>query len=258
MAEMYSYEGLEAELYDSLDELSDFEDIAFYDWFVDLEEGPILDLGCGTGRVLVPLVERGLEVVGLDGSEAMLEICASRVAAAGKSAELVVGDMRNFDIGDGRFGTILIPGFSIQLLLDDGDLDACLACCRRHLRAGGQLIVPTNIPWEMIWDGRAECPLEERKVVEFDDGSGRLVASQGWRIDTQGQRLNLRNRYERRGADGGVLAVEDKEMTIRWHLPYEMMQRLAELGFSDVSVYGDFDFEPPDPESESVIFVARE
>lgn len=46
-------------------------------------------------------------------------------------------------------------------------------------------------------------------------------------------------------------------MTIRWHLPHEMMMRLAAAGFSDVSVYGDFDFEPPDAESESVVYLAR-
>ncbi|MDQ8181758.1 class I SAM-dependent methyltransferase [Pelagicoccus sp. SDUM812005] len=254
---MYQYEGLEAELYDSLDELSDFDDLAFYRWFVDLVEGPVLDLGCGTGRVLLPLAESGREVVGLDGSQAMLDLCAAGLAERGASAELVRGDMRDFDLGEKRFGAILIPGFSIQMLLEGADVDACLACCRRHLREDGLLIVPTHMPWEMIWEGRDECPLEERKRVELEEEGQRLVAYQGWRIDAMGQRLSLANRFERLDGSGNLLEVEEKEMTIRWHLPHEMMVRLGEAGFSDVSVYGDFEFEPPEADSESVVYLAR-
>lgn len=257
MADSYTYDGMEAELYDRLDELSDFEDLAFYQWFVDTQEGPVLDLGCGTGRVLLPLVESGREVVGLDSSPAMLDLCAGRLSEAGLTAELVGGDMRDFDLGGRLFSTILVPGFSIQLLLDDEDLAACLRCCRRHLAEGGQLILPTNLPWEMIWDGRTECPLVERKAVEDGSQGERLVAWQGWSIDSVQQRLLLRNRIERCMQDGRVLQSEDKEMSIRWHLPHEMLQRLGSAGFTDVSVYGDFDFEPPDAESDSVIYLAR-
>ncbi len=257
MSQMYDYEGMEAELYDCLDELSDFEDLSFYRWFVDLVEGPILDLGCGTGRILLPLLEEGREVVGLDGSQTMLDLCAARLEESGKAAELALGDMRNFDLGEGRFGTILIPGFSIQMLLEDEDVEACLACCRKHLREGGQLVLPTHLPWEMVWDGRERCPLEERKRVNLPETGGALAAYQGWEIDSLEQRLTLTNRFERLAADGSLLAAEDKEMTIRWHLPHEMMMRLGEAGFSDISLYGDFKFEPPEADSESVVYVAR-
>lgn len=257
MSGMYVYGGMEAELYDRLDELSDFEDLSFYQWFVDSVEGPVLDLGCGTGRVLLPLVERGLEVVGLDGSQAMLDLCAKRLVESGRDAELIRGDMRNFDLGERRFGTILIPGFSIQMLLEDGDVDACLSCCRKSLRDDGQLIVSTHLPWEMIWDGRSECPMEERKAVDLEESGERLLASQGWAIDVILQRLLLKNRFQRFAKGGEVLASEEKEMTIRWHLPHEMMMRIGEAGFSDISLYGDFDFEPPEPDSESIVYLAR-
>lgn len=257
MSQMYDYEGMEAELYDRLDELSDFDDLSFYQWFAEAQPGPILDLGCGTGRVLLPLVERGLEVVGLDGSQAMLDLCAARLGEAGRSAELVRGDMRDFDLGERRFSSILIPGFSIQMLLDDADVEACLACCRKHLSVDGQLIIPTHMPWEMIWDGREKSPLEERKTVPLAGAAGHLVAHQGWAIDSVEQRLLLRNRFEHFGEDGNLLASEEKEMTIRWHLPHEMMMRLGEAGFSDISLYGDFEFEAPEADSESVVYLAR-
>ncbi|MBD5778528.1 class I SAM-dependent methyltransferase [Pelagicoccus sp. NFK12] len=261
MAKMYNYRGMEAERYDCLDELSDFEDLAFFQWFVDAVEGPVLDLGCGTGRILLPLAKAGKEVVGLDGSPAMLEVCAQRLedcdSGVRERVTLVEGDMRDFDLGQGRFGSILVPGFSIQMLLGDEELDACLACCRRHLKEEGQLILPTHMPWEMIWDGRKRSPLEERKRVKLEEARELLVAYQGWEIDPLQQRLDLKNRIERLDEKGRLLEAEDKEMSIRWHLPHEMMMRLAEAGFSDVSVYGDFEFEPPEADSESVVFLAR-
>lgn len=257
MAKGYRYAGLEAELYDQLDELSDFEDVVFYLWFAEAAPGPVLDLGCGTGRIAVPLAERGLEVVGLDNSPEMLDSCRRNLSAAGLEAELALGEMSGFDLGERRFGTILVPGFSIQLLLEDEDLDGCLRRCRRHLRDDGQLVLPTHLPWEMIWDGRKRCPLEEKKVVELESGAGSLAAFQGWELDAMRQRLKLFNRYEKRGPRGEVLESEEKEMTLRWHLPHEMTERLEKAGFCDVSLYGDFQFEPADEESESVIYLAR-
>lgn len=257
MSHGYQYEGLEAELYDELDELSDFEDLHFYLWFVEAGLGPVLDLGCGTGRVLMPLTEKGLEVVGLDNSKTMLELCSQKLDAAGLAAELVLGDLRDFDFGSRRFGTIIVPGFSVQLLLEDADLEAFLDNCLRHLKADGQLILPTHLPWEMIWDGCEEKELELRREVRSRDGECRLRAWQGWVLDTLQQRLLLKNRYERVSSEGEVLKTEDKEMTLRWHLPHEMLDRLLQAGFSDVAMYGDFEFDAPEEDSESVVYVAR-
>lgn len=257
MAEMYRYEGLEARLYDTLDELSGFEDLPFYQWFAEAGGGPALDLGCGTGRVLLPLAESGIEVVGLDGSLEMLEQCRLALQARGLRAELELGDMRDFRLPGRRFGSILVPGFSAQLLLEDAELESCLACCREHLADGGQLLVSTHLPWDIIWDGRAEAPLEERRRVEAGKSGERLLAYQGWKLDARAQLLELRNRYERQDSLGKTLEAEEKTMTLRWRLPHEMMELLGSAGFGDVSLYGDFGFEPPEPESESVVYLAR-
>lgn len=253
----YLYSGLEASLYDRLDELSDFEDLAFYEWFVGAADGPTLDVGCGTGRIMLPLLEKGREVVGLDSSEEMLAVCRASLERRGLTAELRSGDMRNFDLGAGRFGTVMIPGYSAQLLVEEADFRSCLACCRKHLAIGGQLILPTYMPWEMIWEGRKSKPLEERRALDDAATGERLRAFQGWTLQMDQQLLRLLNRYEKRDRKGNLLAEEEKTMTLRWYLPHEMMQLLGEAGFEDVSMYGDFDFEPPDEDSESIIYVAR-
>lgn len=253
----YQYEGLEAALYDELDELSDFDDLHFYEWFAAAIPGPVLDLGCGTGRVLLPLAEKGIEVVGLDNSPEMLQLCRRKLETAGLQANLVLGDLREFDLQGKEFGTILVPGFSVQLLREDRELDAFLACCRRHLREDGQLVLPTHLPWEMIWEGSESSDLQLKRERESADGHSKLRALQGWELDTHKQLLTLHNRYECVSSNGEVLKSEDKSMTLRWRLPHEMMECLGRAGFSDVSLYGDFEFEAPEEESEAVIYLAR-
>jgi len=255
--EGYQYCGLEAELYDALDELSDFDDEPFFRWFVEANPGPVLDLGCGTGRILLPLAEAGVEVLGVDSSLHMLRLCRRKLEEAGLRAELAQGEMQRLDLGERLFSSILIPGFSFQLLLEDAAARACLAACRRHLRKDGQIVLPFYIPWEMIWDERSASPLEERRRVDAQSGGGAWVAWQGWELDARAQRLKLRNRIECLDAEARVIQREDKEMQMRWYLPHEALALLSQAGFAEVAAYGDFGFDPPEEDSESVVLVGR-
>jgi SAM-dependent methyltransferase len=252
----YLYDGLEAASYDLVDELSDFDDYAFYRLLIESNPGPILDLGCGTGRILVPLAEEGLDVVGLDASAEMLAICREKLGSEKRNVPLVQGDIRQFDLNE-RFSTILIPGFSIQLLLEADDLDACLKACLGHLKPGGQVIIPTYLPWEMLESGLDRMPLEMHREGETDENGQRFVAWQGWELNRIEQRLTLKNRFQHLDSSDTVLVEEDREMTIHWHLAYEMQSRLGRIGFSEIDLYGDFQTNKSAENSESIIYVAK-
>lgn len=252
----YLYDGLEAASYDLVDELSDFDDYAFYRLLIESNPGPILDLGCGTGRILVPLAEEGLDVVGLDASAEMLAICREKLGSEKRNVPLVQGDIRQFDLNE-RFSTILIPGFSIQLLLEADDLDACLKACLGHLKPGGQVIIPTYLPWEMLESGLDRMPLEMHREGETDENGQRFVAWQGWELNRIEQRLTLKNRFQHLDSSDTVLVEEDREMTIHWHLAYEMQSRLGRIGFPEIDLYGDFQTNKSAENSESIIYVAK-
>jgi SAM-dependent methyltransferase len=100
--------------------------------------GRVLELACGTGRLTLPIAQRGIETVGLDSSPTMLEIAGAKAAASGAPATFVQADMRAFDLPQ-RFDLIFIAGNSLQHLLSVDDLRQTLACARRHLASGGRL-----------------------------------------------------------------------------------------------------------------------
>ena len=109
-------------------------DVAFWCRSAKAVRGPVLELGCGTGRISLPLARAGVRLVGIDRSEAMLGRAAERARACSRprrGAEklrlgLVRGDIRSLPFADGRFGMVLAPYGILQSLLRDRDLNATL------------------------------------------------------------------------------------------------------------------------------------
>src|SRR5262245_56439435 len=133
-----------ADLYDHVGPYRSRLDVAFF-----LDEavgagGPVLELGCGTGRVLIPIARAGVEIVGVDASAPMLNICRDRLLqeleAVQARVTLVHADMRSFAL-DRRFTLATIPFRPFQHLLTVDDQLACLSAIRRHLVDGGRLIL---------------------------------------------------------------------------------------------------------------------
>ncbi len=101
--------------------------------------GPVLELGCGSGRLTIPIAQKRVEIIGVDLSESMLKTARAKAQAASVRVTFLQADMREFDL-TGRFSTILIPGNSLLHLLTIEDLKQCLVGVRRHLAERGRLI----------------------------------------------------------------------------------------------------------------------
>lgn len=131
------------EFYDHVVPYTTRPDVRFYVETAREFGGPVLELGCGTGRILVPTAQAGIEIVGLDSSAGMLEACRSRLRAEpaelGGRISLHQGDMRNFDLGR-TFRLVTIPFRPFQHLVTMEDQLACLSAIRRHLARDGRLV----------------------------------------------------------------------------------------------------------------------
>ena len=122
------------------------DDVALY---LELAAGlDVLELGCGTGRVAVPLAEAGLRVTGVDLSPAML--ARARERAEGLPLWLVEGDIRTLDLGE-RFGAVLLPLGGLQHMTTTREVVAALETVARHLALDGQAVVDIEAPHPDDW-----------------------------------------------------------------------------------------------------------
>lgn len=155
------YSGVGADWYDYF-ELGQTGDIGFYRRESELTSGEILELGCGTGRVLIPIAQSGSSITGLDKSPKMLEIARKNLLRVEETAQsninLVQGDMRSFSLGR-KFELITIPNRSFLHILTPEDQKSTLENIREHLCEDGRLIF--NIP-----DPNLESIVSEHKPIE--------------------------------------------------------------------------------------------
>ena len=247
--EMTSVSGYEeyagiADLYDLVVPYRDRPDIAFLVDAAKEAGGPVLELGCGTGRVLIPTARAGLDIVGLDLSPHMLTVCRQRLlnepADVQTRVELVQGDMRRFDLGQ-RFALVTLPFRPFQHLLTVDDQLSCLETIHRHLRPGGRLIVDLFNP---SLDALVNQPLGEEMAEEpeFSMPDGRRVVR---RHKTVGQdRFNQVNKFELiyyvTHPDGREERLV-QAFSLRYVFRFEMEHLLARSGFSVEDFYAGFD-----------------
>jgi len=129
------------------------DDIDFFIQYADELKGNILELGCGTGRVTIPLAQAGHEVCGLDVSQPMLDILAEKLKSESETTisnlHIFSGDMRDFNLHE-KFKLIFIPFRTFQNLITDEEQKNCLKCCHDHLEDDGLFIVNVFKPWGSI------------------------------------------------------------------------------------------------------------
>ena len=130
------YGKLLAEHYDLKYPLVDGEELEWWLRHARAQGGAVLELGCGTGRVLVPLLERGVEVVGIDTSEDMLARLRARCEERGLVPEVHLQAMQELRL-DRRFEMIFVASCTLGLVVEDAELDQVLERVWEHLEPGG-------------------------------------------------------------------------------------------------------------------------
>ena len=221
-------------------------DVAFYVGLAREIGGPVLELGCGTGRVLLPIADTGVACVGLDASPAMLDVL--RAKRPPPNVELVEGRMETFALGDARFRLAISPFRALQHLLDVDSQLAALANVRRHLAPGGTFAFDVFDP---KLDRIAVADEAEHLAATFTHDGQQIRRWDAVRRDLTTQVMRVKFRFEADGVDLGAT-----EVSLRWFYRYELQHLLARAGFTDVTVYGGYDRRPWRAEGETVV-VAR-
>lgn len=230
-------------------------DAAWYARLAREAGGPVLELGVGTGRVLLPIARalepEGTPCVGIDRSPAMLAALRARGAPA--NLRLVEAPMQRFDLGEERFALVFGAFRTFQHLATVEDQLACLACARRHLRPGGALAFDVFNP-RLERMAIAEEP--EAEDARFEQDGETVVRTTQVRREHHLQLMHLRMRYER-WRDGRVVGEDVSRFRMRYFFRYELEHLLARAGFGEVALYGDFQGTPFGPGATDFVVVAR-
>ena len=237
--ESRNYEGLEARLYDEFWVHEEFDDFEFFRTMLLNQGGACLDVGCGTGRLLVPLAKEGVEIEGVDNAPEMLAICREKLEAAGAKATLHEQSMTELDLGK-TFETVMVPGASLQILIDRETAQMALSRMREHLAPSGQLLISMFIPWFELMNesSQGKWRLHKQAIREEDDSS--VFCHTISELDRHAQIMHVWNRYEVFDAEGELKEAEMREMELRWYFKNEFLLLLEKCGFGDVVTYGDF------------------
>lgn len=244
-----TYTSLEAELHDPFWESEDTPELKWLDALLTEFPGHALEVGCGSGRLLLPLLEKGHAVEGLEPSPDMLALC--RAKARDLKPVLHAGSMASFQT-QRRYRAILIPAFTLQL---SPDPTADLRFLRTLLRRDGILYLTVFLPFAEL-DG--ELPENEwypDHEIELPAG-GRASLQTRHRLDLEQQLLHREHHY--RVEQNGTIREHRSTQTIRWFEPKELAQLLADTGFRIDRALADFDESLPVTEDAQIItLVAR-
>ena len=245
-----------AEVYDSVYAYVT-EDIPFYIDEARSAGGSVLELGCGTGRVAIPIAQAGIEIVGLDSSQAMLEVARRKAKKAprARGLRLVDADMRDFSL-DEVFDLVIIPFRGFLSLLSVEDQVRTLANVRAHLAPGGKLAFNIFVPDLNMLVQEGDVAYHLRDVTDSDTGR-RLVVWHQSAYDNHNQIIDARVIVDELGVDGVVGMRFYRDFQLRYSHRWEIRHLLEVCGFEIVDLFGDFERSPFDETSTEMVWVAR-
>ena len=238
------------DLYDQLFESLDF-DRRFWLEVGREAKGPVLDLGCGTGRVLIPLLEAGVDADGVDLHPAMLERLRAKAEKKGFRPHLRTADMRDFTMP--RLYTRVISAFNaFAHCASTEDQLAMLRCCREHLEPGGALVLHISYPGAALWLGSPDEPALEHETT--DPATGHRLQLYDRRF-TDAVNQSQRSEIEVRALDpdGALVGSHRFEAHQRWVYRYELELLLRLSGFARWEIQGDFDGAPLTRDDQQMI-----
>ncbi|HEX6702607.1 MAG TPA: class I SAM-dependent methyltransferase [Gaiellaceae bacterium] len=237
----------------------DGPEIEYFRRFV--EEGqPALDVGCGTGRLLLPYLRAGLDVDGCDVSADMIALCREKAAAEGLSPTLFVQPMH--ELAPPRaYRTIYVCGaFGVG-----SDRTRDTEALRRFfdaLEPGGTLVLDNEAPYADSRQWRHWLSEERRSLPEAERAGRRRRGADGAEYELRSRLLALEqsatySMHALMWSDGELVGEEEHQLQLALYFKHELVLMLERAGFGDVTVRGGYDDAEPTADHEFLVFVAH-
>lgn len=239
---------------DNRDNLS--SDIPFYIDYATQQDGEILELGCGTGRVAIALAKAGHRITALDLSKEMLDVFRTKIDSQvnlKNKITLVHGSMADFNFNH-KFSMIIAPFRAFQALVKDDDIEISLRCIHSHLTANGIFIINMFNPYTIMDENW--CYPETVQWERFDDKTGNHVIKKHWgdKIDTVNQIIYPHYAYEVT-ENNGVKSRYIEDLSLKYYYENQIAERLEKAGFTIKEKFGWYDKSSIENARRELIFV---
>lgn len=203
------------------------------DWYVarlPRDAGLCLDAMCGSGRLLVPLLEHGIAIQGVEASGAALALAEARLAAAGRTTTLYRQSLQALNLPT-RYAAAILDGSAFLRIADPVAARVALERLRMHLVGPGLLLVDARVP--AYAGSRYGAPLVEWKSVALDDGS-RIRMRSETSVDSDARLARTDARYTHRY---GTVALAEAHArgAVTWYAGSELAELLSNAGWRDVA-----------------------
>lgn len=229
-------------------------DIAFYVELAKRSQGPVLEVGCGSGRILIPTFEAGVDIDGLDAAPDMLRALEAKARAKSLTPRLVEADMRDFRMPR-KYALITIPFRAFQHLESTDDQLRALRSIREHLEPGGSLVFNLFYPSAKLMAEFADRRRLEREL--FHPETGLPVALYATtKYDYVNQTLVTDREIIESDARGYVGETKRMDFRMRWFYRYEVELLLRNAGFTRWELIGGFDGRPFEHDTDEMIWTA--
>jgi SAM-dependent methyltransferase len=242
----------------------DGPEIAYYQKLIQRFGEPALDVGCGTGRLLLPYLAAGLDVDGCDISPDMLAWCRKRAESQNLTPTLYTQAMHELDLPR-RYRTLVVCGsFGLGGNRDNGS--EALRRFYRHLVPGGVLLLENYVPWAnpntwhyFLTEKRQQLPeplAAPHEPRPASDGSALCLRARVIALDPLEQIISYAMRA-RRFRDGELEADEEHTLVESFYFKNELLLMLEQVGFHDIRIQADHSDREPNPDSKVLVFIAR-
>lgn len=244
---MFSYYGrLSSEVYDMDKPIGhSFGDVEFYMNRLESCKGPILEPATGTGRILIPLLGKGLNVDGFDSSKDMLNICEKNCKERGLNPKLFEGKMESFLL-DKKYDAIIVPTGTFLLLYKRADSIKALKNFYNHLSNDGRLILDISLQTDI------SIGTVSTKTWECSNGDIITLENKIVQVDYINQYTISYGRYEK-WREGVLIQSELEYFPLRWYGVEEFRLILENIGFKNIVISSDYKFGQYPSNSEEII-----
>lgn len=231
-------------------------DIPFYIDYAKKQNGEILELGCGTGRVSLALAREGFRVTGLDLSNEMLDVFRHKLTVEPDLKDkiaIVHGNMADFSLNK-KFALVIAPFRAFQALTNDSDINSSLKCIKEHLTGNGIFIVNVFNPKPVM--DQSWCYPETVQWERLDEATGNYVVRKHWgeKIDIKNQVIYPHNAYEVTDKNGSISRLTE-DLKLKYYYKEQLQAVVENAGFKVKEKFGWYDKTTIEEKWREIIFV---